>query len=1004
MSLEILTNEQKENYGKFSGDPNPNEISKYFTLDNSDLDFISKRRGHANKLGVTLQLTCVRFLGTFHPNLNEVPIIIKKYIAKQLSITNISILSSYGDRVTTKREHQALIKKQYQYTEYSKGRYSFRLTRLIYYRVWFSDERPSLLFDIAVSWLIRNKILLPGYSTLTKLIVEIRQRAFETLWKKLDVLPSKSQKIRLNNLLIVPDNMQNSMLDFYRKGPVRISTTEFIKAIKRYQELQSFAIGQLNFSTIPEIKIRQLAKYASITSAYRISRMPKKRKLATLVAFVKTYETIALDDALDVFELLITKIINNAKRIKTKKRLRSLKDLDKAAVILAKVSKLVLDEKVPDSILRRTIFKLTSKKQVSNSMDTVNELALPENNQYLTEMIEMYGKIKKTLPIIFMDLEFKAAPSGEKILEVYEYLASLQIDKNPYLDNPPLDIVSSSWKKLITTPEGRISKKSYTICFLNYFQDALKRRDVYVNHADRWGDPRVKLLTDNQWEINKNQICTSLGHSIDEKEVVFNLSKKLDEAYKNVISNFNDNESVNIDLSGNQPSLTIQQLDGLVEPSSLKLLKTLIKNLLPKIDLTELLLEINVHTKFTNAFTHISESKSRSKNLEKSICAVLIAEACNIGIEPLVNENIPALTRHRLNWIKQNYFREDTLTIANAKLVDYQSNMSLVKKWGGGMVASADGMRFVTPVKNINSGYNKKYFGTNRGITWYNFLSDQYSGFHGIVVPGTLRDSLYLLDGLLEQQTSLNPTEVITDTAGSSEMVFGLFWLLGYQFSPRFADAGESVFWRIDIDANYGPLDEIARGKIKMDLIEKNWDDMLRIAGSLKLGKISASELMKTLLKSDKPSSLAKAIKELGRINKTIYLLKYIDDPIYRRRILTQLNRGESRHNVARAICHGLLGEIRKRYKEGQENQLGALGLVTNALILWNTIYMEKTLEFLENEKSIEINDKDLERLSPLVFKHVNMLGHYSFDIEKKFSNGKLRPLGDLNEILKGIP
>lgn len=145
---------------------------------------------------------------------------------------------------------------------------------------------------------------------------------------------------------------------------------------------------------------------------------------------------------------------------------------------------------------------------------------------------------------------------------------------------------------------------------------------------------------------------------------------------------------------------------------------------------------------------------------------------------------------------------------ANAKLVDYQSAFPLAGKWSGGEVASADGMRFVTPIRTINAGPNRKYFGSSRGITWYNFVSDQFSGFHGIVVLGTLRDSIVVLEGLLEQQTGLNPVELMTDTAGSSDMVLGLFWLLGYQFSPRLADAGESVFWRLDKSANYGALDD----------------------------------------------------------------------------------------------------------------------------------------------------------------------------------------------------
>lgn len=165
----------------------------------------------------------------------------------------------------------------------------------------------------------------------------------------------------------------------------------------------------------------------------------------------------------------------------------------------------------------------------------------------------------------------------------------------------------------------------------------------------------------------------------------------------------------------------------------------------------------------------------------------------------------------------------------------------------------------------------------------------------------------------------------------------------------------------------------------------------MRVAGSLKLCTVQAYELIRSLLKSERPTSLAQAIIEAGRINKTIYLLNYIDDEEYRRRILTQLNRGEGRHSVARVICHGQRGEIRKRYREGQEDQLGALGLVTNAVVLWNTIYMQSALEHLEG--TIEIKEEDEARLSPLGYGHINVLGHYSFTLAKQVTKGHLRPL-----------
>ena len=131
---------------------------------------------------------------------------------------------------------------------------------------------------------------------------------------------------------------------------------------------------------------------------------------------------------------------------------------------------------------------------------------------------------------------------------------------------------------------------------------------------------------------------------------------------------------------------------------------------------------------------------------------------------------------------------------------------------------------------------------------------------------------------------------------------------------------------------------------------------------------------------------------EVGRVNKTLYLLNYIDDEDYRRRILTQLNRGEGRHAVARAVCYGQRGEIKKRYREGQEDQLGALGIVTNAIVLWNTLYIQEALHWIRTNNE-EIIEEDTSRLSPLIYRHINMLGHYTFTLPEDLEKGELRSL-----------
>jgi TnpA family transposase len=195
----------------------------------------------------------------------------------------------------------------------------------------------------------------------------------------------------------------------------------------------------------------------------------------------------------------------------------------------------------------------------------------------------------------------------------------------------------------------------------------------------------------------------------------------------------------------------------------------------------------------------------------------------------------------------------------------------------------------------------------------------------------------------------------------------------------------------MDRTADYGPLNSVARHRVHTELIARHWDDLLRVAGSLKMGKVSASALMRSLQTSNRPSTLARAIGELGRIAKTLYLLAYIDDESYRRRILTQLNRGEGRHRVARAVFHGQRGELRQHYREGQEDQLGALGLVLNVVVLWNTLYMNAALQQVQREGRA-VQAADVERLSPLRHQHVNLLGRYYFPV-MEMSPGQLRPL-----------
>ncbi|MEA5516760.1 Tn3 family transposase, partial [Nodularia sp. UHCC 0506] len=803
----FLTLEQRRRYGNYESEPTPMQLARYFHLDDTDKDSVLIRRGNHNRLGFALQLVSVRFLGTFLENPIDIPLGVIIYVATQLGISDIECLPRYLERSVTRWEHQGEIQQRYGYRNFSVQPEHWQLVRWLYGRAWVGSESPSVLFDLVTARLVEHKILLPGVTVLERLVASVRERTAKRLWQILSKLPSKEQRSKLEALLVPDEKTWYTPLDQLRRAPTRHSSPALVNALNRLVKVRSLGINTLNFSGIPASRLKALARHAATIRVQAIARMPFERRIATLVAFIHTLEALAADDTLDVLELLLKDLLSKSVRDGKKERLRTIKDLDAAALRLGAACAVILDPNCEDKSVREVVFQSISQEKLQASVEKVEELARPPEDDYYPELLKRWTQVRRFLPSLLRTIDFQATKAGQSILKAVEFLKSIEKKANPKMDNAPLNGITKGWLQLIVQPNADIDRRAYTFCTLERLCEGLRRRELFITPSIRWSNPHAKLLQGKDWESARPQVCRALNLQPTPQAELSKLKQQLDLAFHRTANNLPSNAAVRVEPNKKgRDTLTVTNLDKLEEPASLKALKILVAELLPRVDLPEALLEIHAKTGFMDEFNHGSQESSRVTDLHISVCAVLIAQSCNIGLKPVIRADIPALTRNRLAWIQQNYLRSETLKSANARLVDAQTQIPLAQTWGGGEVASADGLRFVVPVQTLNSGPNSKYFGRGRGITYYNFTSDQFTGFHGLVVPGTLRDSLVVLVGLLEQQTSLRPKELMTDTSGYSDVIFGLFWLLGYQFSPRLADVGEARFWRLDSEADYGVL------------------------------------------------------------------------------------------------------------------------------------------------------------------------------------------------------
>jgi hypothetical protein len=385
-----------------------------------------------------------------------------------------------------------------------------------------------VLFDLTTARLIARKVLLPGVSVLTRLIAQIRDRSSQRLWRRLSQVPNAEQRARLETLLDVPAEAQQSTLERLRRAPTRVSARAMADALERIQEIRSFGVSDVDLSGVPVGRVDAMARYASAARAQAIARMPEDRRSATLLALAHTLEPTAIDDALDLLDLLLAK---------RRKRLRTLKDLDSAAVQLRETFLMIIDPAYHDlEQLREAIFERFPRTMLLEAANRVAELAQPNEDHHYGELLGQYLSVRRFLPKLLKILDFEGLESGRPVLDALKALRWMEGRRRIGREDVHLDIVTIPWRRSVLSSPGEIDRRSYTFCVLDRLRTSLHRREIFVPRSTRLGDPRTQLLSRSAWEGVRIQVCRTLNLPPTFEPELKALSQMLNQAYHRTAS------------------------------------------------------------------------------------------------------------------------------------------------------------------------------------------------------------------------------------------------------------------------------------------------------------------------------------------------------------------------------------------------------------------------------------------------------------------------------------
>lgn len=938
-----------------------------------------RARSDAHLLALVMSLKCFERLGYF-PGGDEVPGVVVDHLRRCLDLREGTEPEAGERTAVTQRD---LVRERLGVV-FDPERARTVAAEAIRATAQVKNNPPDLI-NVALELLVKASLELPAFSTLNRMTSRIRTEVNTTIFEGIAGRMASGDLGAVHALLEVSGPFRKSLFDGLKQTAGRASWSAFRAQVKHMAWVDSLGATGAWLEGVPETKIADFAGEAAAADAAVMGDVTEPKRTALLVCLVHVAQTRARDDLAEMFCKRMASITKRAKTELEEIRAREAEISDRLIGHYRDVL-VHLDPRSTDGSKTAALDLARKTVEEAGGFDAeladIDAVAAHHVNNHMPLVSRHFRQDRSTMYAFVRAVELEATSADRSVLDAVEHALAhshLSRDRIPsHVDGEVVDLsfASEAWQRLVRVGDdpSRLDRRHFEACVFTYLAEELRTGDVAVRGSQAYANWAAQLIPWEDCEALVGEFCAEVSLPATAQGFTEALRASLSVKAGQVDAGYPNNTDLVIDETTGVPSL--KRRKGQDRSAAALGLEETIKERMPERSVLDILARTAYWLEWWRRFGPASGSDPKLADPLGRYVLTTFAYGCLLGPAQAAR-HMRGVSAHELGTTANRHFNIDKLNLAIADVINAYLHLDLAKVWGDASSVAADGTQMDTLIDNLLAESHIRYGGYG-GIA-YHHVADNYIALFSHFIPCGVWEAVYIVEGLLQNLSEADPETIHADTQGQSYPVHALAHLFGFELLPRIRNWKDLNFYRPSAGDRYAHIDalfgEPGANTINWRLIETHWADLMQVVISIREGKLSSTLLLRRLSTESHKNNVYKAFRELGRVIRTITLLRFISEPELRAQITAATNKAEAYNGFSAWLMFG--NEVITRNDPAeQEKVIKFNSLVANCVIFHTTLDMTVVIRQLIAEGWV-VDPDDVAAMSPYLTARIKRFGEY---------------------------